>query len=566
MASFGPFAAVLLLAVLVGAVTAVLAARRYPEPGAAALAGLLSGAGIWAAGILLELLVASDDAAALLHRLSEIGVVVVVAFYLVFALQYTGRGNLVTWRSVLVLAIEPAIVIAFAVSNPMHQLFYAEWTRSSVGMVVTTGGPVFWMHVVYSYLLVVGATAMLLRTASRARTVDQPQFAALAIAIFTPWLLNLLYLFGPFPVDITAAGFAVTGVALYVAMVRYDFMTLTPIARDTLVDVLDDAMVVLDDDRVVDCNPAAAAMFTLDQNAVIGEPVATVFADYPALRDVFRSPGNATILEVDTPNGTRDLKVTGTAVDDREHTDGKLFLLHDITDQQRHQRELERQNEQLDQFASLISHDLRNPLDVAMGRAKVVAEMNEDERLDEHLDEVVDAHDRMRRIIDDVLTLARQGRSISDKEDVDLAVLAEDAWSHVETRDATLSVDTDTVIKADRGRLAQVLENLFRNAVQHGGEAVTVEVGATADGFYVADDGVGIPPAERDRIFEAGETDADGGTGLGLSIVRNIAHAHGWSVDVTSSEAGGARMEFGGVEQGDPDHEGEESVPIWESG
>ncbi len=564
MASFGPFAAVLLLATLVAVATAAMAARRYPEPGAASLAGLLAGSAIWAAAILGELLVASDETAALLHRASEAGVVLVVAFYLVFALQYTGRGNLIRWESALALSIEPAIVVGFALTNPMHELFYAEWVRSSVGMIVTTGGPFFWMHVIYSYLLVVAATAILLRTASRARTVDQPQFAALAVAIFTPWLFNLLFLFGPLPVDITAAGFAVTGVAMYVAMSRYDFMTLTPIARDTLVDVLDDAMVVLDGERIVDLNPAAATLFDLDQVAVIGEPAAAVFGDYPDLLAAFDAPGNATMLEVTTPAGTRDLKVTGTAIDEREHTDGKLFLLHDITDQQRHQRELERQNEQLDQFASLISHDLRNPLDVAMGRAKVVAEMNEDERLDEHLDEVVDAHDRMRRIIDDVLTLARQGQSISDKEDVDLASMAEDAWSHVDTGDATLEVTADAVIRADRGRLAQVFENLFRNAVQHGGEGVTVDVGTTDDGFYVADDGVGIPPAERDRIFEAGTSDHDGGTGLGLSIVRNIAQAHGWEVAVSSSDSGGARFDVTRVEAGDDDYEAEEAVPIWE--
>jgi signal transduction histidine kinase len=565
MSPIGPFGLVLLAAAVCSAAVAAVAIRRYPEPGAASLAGLLAGSAFWAGAILAELLVADPILAKRLHGASEIGVVIVVASYLLFALQYTGRRAVVDWRTVLLLAVEPLVVVGFALTNPAHELFYPASTRSAVGMVVTTGGPVFWLHVVYSYLLVVGATAMLLRTASRARTVRQPQFAALAVAIFTPWLANLLYLFGPLPVDVTAVGFGVTGVALYVAMVRYDFMTVTPIARDTLVDVLDDAMLVVADGRIVDLNPATVSLFDLDEEAALGEAVADVFADYPDLRTAFETPGNATVLEVDTPSGRRDLKVTGTAVDERGRPGGMLFLLHDITEQQRHRQELERQNEQLEQFASLISHDLRNPLDVAMGRAKVSREMNEDDRLTEHLDEVVDAHDRMRRIIDDVLTLARQGQRISEREDVDLAALVEDAWSHVDTDEATLAVETDAVVRADRGRLAQVLENLFRNAVQHGNERVTVEVGDLADGFYVADDGEGIPLADRDRLFEAGESDSDGGTGLGLAIVRNIARAHGWDVAVTNSEGGGARFEFCGVEAGDPEATGD-SVPIWEQG
>jgi signal transduction histidine kinase len=76
---------------------------------------------------------------------------------------------------------------------------------------------------------------------------------------------------------------------------------------------------------------------------------------------------------------------------------------------------------------------------------------------------------------------------------------------------------------------------------------VTVTVGGLPDGFYVADDGEGVPPADRDRVFERGYTTGDG-TGLGLSIVEQIVGAHGWSVRATESEDGGARFEITGVE------------------
>jgi signal transduction histidine kinase len=147
---------------------------------------------------------------------------------------------------------------------------------------------------------------------------------------------------------------------------------------------------------------------------------------------------------------------------------------------------------------------------------------------------------------------------------VALADVASQAWAHVDTAEATLETESDTTIVADEGRLRQVFENLFRNAVEHatpsagmadgGGTerarpGVTVRVGATDDGFYVADDGPGIPESERDAVFEAGHTDAEDGTGFGLAIVAEIAQAHGWSVQVTDSWAGGARFEFSGVER-----------------
>jgi signal transduction histidine kinase len=77
---------------------------------------------------------------------------------------------------------------------------------------------------------------------------------------------------------------------------------------------------------------------------------------------------------------------------------------------------------------------------------------------------------------------------------------------------------------------------------------VTVEIGPLEDGFYIADDGRGIPESEREAVFEYGYSTADDGTGFGLSIVREIAESHGWTVSVTGSEAGGARFEITGVE------------------
>ncbi|MFB6280415.1 MAG: ATP-binding protein [Haloferacaceae archaeon] len=208
-------------------------------------------------------------------------------------------------------------------------------------------------------------------------------------------------------------------------------------------------------------------------------------------------------------------------------------------------RALRRQNERLERFVDVVGHDLRNPLNVADGRIELAAR----ECDSDHLDAAADALDRMGTLIDDLLALAREGERVTDPEPVDLAAVAERCWGHVETADATLAVEAEGTVRADRGRLQQLLENLVRNAVEHGGPGVTVTVGDLPDGFYVADDGPGVPEGKRDRIFEPGfSTDSDG-TGLGLAIVREIAEAHGWSIDLAGG-ADGTRFEITGVDGG----------------
>jgi PAS domain S-box-containing protein len=241
------------------------------------------------------------------------------------------------------------------------------------------------------------------------------------------------------------------------------------------------------------------------------------------------------------------------------------------TDLRARQTELERQNERLEEFASVISHDLRNPLNVASLNRELAAE----ECDSEYLDGVERAHDRMAALIEDLLTLAREGQTLSEVTNVELGSLVSNCWRSVDTRGASLVVDADRTIRADRGRLRQLFENLFRNAVEHGSTSdgsdaadtgaqgattggtesataadagPTVTVGDLPDGFSVADDGPGIPEAEREQVFEVGYSTTTDGTGFGLSIVEQVAEAHDWSIRVVESEAGGTRFEFTGVE------------------
>ena len=211
------------------------------------------------------------------------------------------------------------------------------------------------------------------------------------------------------------------------------------------------------------------------------------------------------------------------------------------------QEQLRRENERLDRFASVVSHDLRNPLTVASGELELAREDCDSP----HLEEVATAHTRMESIITDVLTMARGGQAVeADELDwVDLERLSIECWRTVETADADLDIALEASVRADEDRLRHVCENLARNAVEHGGETVTITIGRLDEnGFYIADDGPGIPEHERETVFESGYSGAENGTGLGLAIVEEMVEAHDWDITLTESEDGGARFEISGVE------------------
>lgn len=207
------------------------------------------------------------------------------------------------------------------------------------------------------------------------------------------------------------------------------------------------------------------------------------------------------------------------------------------------QEELKRERDRLDQFASTISHDLRNPLTVATGRVSLAQKEFDSENLD--IAEI--SLKRMEELVQDILTLARTGKDIDDRQAVAIDTLAESCWAGVDTATATIVTEIDRSVQADRSRLKQVFENLIRNAVEHAGEDVTITFGELEDGFYVEDDGPGIPEAKREQVFEMNHSSSETGTGFGLAIVKEIVTAHDWDIEVTEGADGGARFEITNV-------------------
>lgn len=225
---------------------------------------------------------------------------------------------------------------------------------------------------------------------------------------------------------------------------------------------------------------------------------------------------------------------------------GYAVVSQDTTAHKQYVRMLERQNDRLKEFTDILSHDLKNPLNVLDGRIELYQQTGDPE----HVKKVKQTIDRMDRLVEDLLRIARQGRVVRDPGKIDLSEVIETAREGTLPRTATLDYDPVPKLMGDDDRLCQMFENLFRNATEHGGKSVTVRVAPREDGtgFYVADDGPGIPDEIKSEVFDHGFSTESNDSGFGLSIVRTIIEAHGWDISVTDAAGGGARFDITNTE------------------
>lgn len=223
-----------------------------------------------------------------------------------------------------------------------------------------------------------------------------------------------------------------------------------------------------------------------------------------------------------------------------------IGMTRDVTDRKVREEALAEKNKQLEEFTGTVAHDIRNPLSIASGHLQLARQ----ECDSEHLAPTEDALARIEQLLSDLLELAKAGETIGDFSEVTLAEIATESFRDISDTNATLEIASSQSLLCNPLRLQEALGNLFRNAIEHNTEPVTITVGVhTPNGFYVEDDGAGIPESDRSQVFESGYTTIRNGTGFGLAIVKQITDAHGWNITVSAGSDSGARFEITGIEQ-----------------
>jgi PAS domain S-box-containing protein len=536
---------------------AVLAFRNRETRGATPLGGYLVATGLYNVCYALQLWNTTPEGSLFWAQVQVPMWSSAAVFGLLFGIEYTNREQWLGRGRAGVLFVPPAIATVLFFVEP--ELFFTNLRmREELSLVIMAAdkGTGWWLTLAYAYgAVLLGLGFITLRFL---RSIRVGQFRGQALLLIGGYsatigsnaVQNSLGL----QVSFASLGFAVTGIVVYLAVFRFGLFSSVPVARrKVLADMADGFLVVDSGNRIIDANQQARELF--GGGPVVDQPIEVVYPAYErAVRDGDDThPSHEYRRRVGDRDRFFDVQISPVA-GIRGRVDAHVVRFSDITERKQRERELEatkreleRSNEKLEQFAGMVSHDLRNPLSVIKGRAEFLRA----EAPDEHVDPIVRNTERMETMIEDLLALSRAGESVDDPRPVFLPTIVADSWAAVSSDENDLEVDLpdDMEVDGDGSRLRHVFENLFRNACEHNDEPVTIRVGALSDetgavsGFFVSDDGTGIPASDREMVFDQGYSTNMDGTGFGLSIVEEIVEAHGWTISVGESEAGGARFE-----------------------
>jgi PAS domain S-box-containing protein len=341
---FTPYVIPPILSTVVCIWLAIAAWRRRSMPGALPFALLMLGVAEWSLTYTLELGSPDLSAAVFWDNSTWLGVVIVPAAWLAFALQYTNRGHWLTRRTVALLTLQPLITLVLVWINPLHGLVYSSvslGTSHGLSAPVFTNALWYWITIAYSYLLILLGTLLIIsfiRTLVGGASLYRRQAIAMLTAVFLPWLGNAVPLSGLNPIptlDLTPVAFTVTGVAMAWSLFRYRMLDLAPVARNAVVESMSDAVIVLDlQHRITDLNPAAERLLGRSRSALVGQSILQAASTWSEQIQRFYHVTTAheeLVLTVDGTPHSFDLRISP-LFDQRGTASGRLVVLRDITE------------------------------------------------------------------------------------------------------------------------------------------------------------------------------------------------------------------------------------------
>lgn len=555
--------------------------RRRGDALAVSLLVMLLAALEWSVAYALELSVRDPGARQLWGDLKYVGICLLTPAWLAFVFHYIGRPR---WPSRLVgalLAIEPLVVLILLANDATHDLVRFYTPR---GGAVAEAGPVFWVHLAYTDVLLWLGTALFVIASARLSRLYRRQSIILLASVLLPWGTNLLFNLGVGPfglVDLSPFAFTVTAGVLVFGVFRFGLLDQRPMARSQIFETIGDPVLVLDPyGRVIDANPAAGMLIGQPVSALVGQSAVRLL---PALGD--RAIGQLTACEIALAGRTYDLAVS--PLPGRPgRRGGQLLVARDISERREAQQvlyaALDRERvaserlgaalarEQaatehlrgLDElktaFLQAVSHDLRTPLSSVLGIALTLQRNRgalPSSEVDDLLSRLVANARRLDRILSSLLDLDRLARGIVEprRERTDLGGLVATVVDQARADligDHPVFVDLAQVeIAIDPAKVERIVENLLVNASRHTppGTPIWVRVDRSDDGalLTVADAGPGVPAEQRERIFQPfqrgpGDAGHAPGSGVGLTLVAGFAGLHGGRAWVEPRAGGGA--------------------------
>ena len=559
---YTPYIIPIVIAAVVSGTVAVLAWQRRQIYGATPLLFLMISITQWLIFYVLEIGSTTLEGNLLWANVVYVGIVFGPVAWLFFAFEYTNPTRKVTWRTAVPFIVEPLFILLVAWTDGLHHLFRASVTLDSSGpfaYLVIERGPIFWVHVAYSYSVLAYGTYLLIRAYFHTSGLYRAQIGVSVLGAFVPWIINILYISpvaAMFIIDPTPIAFMVTGVMFAWGIFGYRLMDISPVARNSVIEQMDDGMFVVDTlNRVVDVNSAGQAILRKPTNRIIGLPVEEVFDEWANLVAQYRDVERAN-TQIRFPTGGQMLYYNlniSPLHDKHGRMTGRLVMLYNNTEQRKGEIALREAKEAAEAasrakstFLANMSHELRTPLTAIIGYAELLQEQTavmDDTNLPQRLEKISVSADHLLQIINDLLDLSKveAGQMKLSLSSFSITSVIESAQVVVQPMlsennnqlTINLNLDSDTM-QADQAKVRQILLNILHNAAKftHDGEIILTAQRDPENGaqlmFEITDNGIGMSEEQVKQLFrpffqaDLSPTRRYGGTGLGLAISYHL--------------------------------------------
>ena len=560
------------IAGIIGLLIAIYAWRLRPQRGAMTLTWLVVVTLIWSIGYALEIAATELSAKLFWAKVQYIGITTVPLFWLIFALEYAGYERWLTRRNVALLAVIPVATILLAFTTEFHGLIWnaAQFDRTGhAAPLKLSHGAWFWVYWLYSQVVVLWGTILLVRNLASAQRPYRSQAALILIAALLPWIGNFLYVtnLNPLaPLDLTPFAFMLSEAAIVLGLSRFRLLSLMPIAQAAVIASMSDSMFVIDThNNLVDLNPAAQRLLEVTGEQVLGQPAAVVFQAWPELVARYRDVTEARAEIDEVVDGRRHFYELRLSALNNRHGQavGRVLLVRDITELVEAREQAVEASRLKSQLLARVSHELRTPLSAILGYAELLYDGSFGaltERQQQAISEVMGSTQELTNLVNELLDSAQlEAHALTlyvrpfypiemlQRAENTMIILARNKGLELTT---AIAPDLPATLLGDESRLRQILINLIGNAIKF------TESGSVRASLYLADEshwsmevsdtGAGIPAEAHRYVFEpfrqvnGSITREYRGTGLGLSIVKSLVELMGGAVQLQSEVGQGS--------------------------